>query len=404
MKRDNILHFICNIYIAVWLLYNFHWMGVGILFPFFESISNLLLALNLVISVFFSAIVWTDYRQNTFFRYTNFLLFLFVFYGLFSVLESPRVAVAQGGYIKSGTYMVAALRSFLPLYTFFFFSLKGCVTEKTMKIWFWVYLAQTILIYFASRQLMGLLSSDEMLTNNVGYMFTELFPFVFFFRKSVIIQILIAFSFWALTFISIKRGAILVCSLAAIYMLQNQYKHVSTAKKSIITGIVVAMFFIGTAWVEHLYSSSTVLQHRVEKTLEGNSSGRDHIASFLLDQYFSSDILHLLFGYGADGTLRVIKYAHNDWLELLYNQGIIGFIAYFAFWLTWYKLWRNERRNKTEIAYLLGLLFICSFPKTLFSMWYSMANLFTTMPLGFCIAKIVRRRAVSNNVQNVISI
>lgn len=378
---------ICNLYIVVWLLYNFHWNGVGNFFPLINTLSSLFLAFNLVISIYYTFVVINNFALNSFFRVLLILTLLFVIYGTFSVLQSA--VIVKGGYggtINSGTYMIGALRSFLPIYTFFLFSMQGYITEKTMRVWFWIFLIQIIYTYMAFRISMGLDNMDDMRTNNRGYLFVYLFPYVFLFRKYPYFQYLLIFICLFGALLSLKRGAILITFLATIYFIWNQLNNASVKKKGLAIVIIVSMVVYGSAFIENMYENSTTFQRRFDKTLDGDMSGRDNIASNLLDVYVNSDIINLLFGYGADGTLKSGRYAHNDWLEMLFDQGLLGFTVYFVFWFVFFRLWRKENTKKSEIAFFLGLLFICSFPKTLFSMWYSMANMFITMPLGYCIA------------------
>lgn len=379
---------ICNIYIFLWLLYNFHWNAVGIFFPLINSLSNLFLAFNLVISLYCTYVVLDKYPQNSFFRVVLLIILLFIVYGLFSIVQGSVVYKANtGGTIKSGTYMIGALRTFLPIYAFYLFSKMGYITESTMRVWFWVFLAQTLLIYMLFRITIGADEMDEVRTNNKGYLFVYLFPFLFLFQKHPYIQYILLFVFMLGALFSLKRGAILVTCLATAYFLWNQLKHVSARKKGLALFALFVIVVYGSQLVERMYENNAIVQNRFDKTMDGNMSGRDVIASNLLEIYSRSDIFHIFFGFGADGTLEYGNYAHNDWIEMLFDQGLLGFIVYFAFWFTFYNIWRKEKHKKTDIAFFIGLLFVCSFPKTLFSMWYSMTNMFITMPLGYCLAK-----------------
>lgn len=363
------------------------------LYPVIDRFSNLFLGVNLIISGYCTIIVLTRYARNPFFSKLTILVLLFVVYGLFSILQGSTITkVNTGTSINSGTYMIAALRSFLPIYTYFLFTKLGYVTEKMIKIWFWIFLAQTILLYMSYRIVLGLEDYDEMITNNRGYLFVYLFPFVYFFRKKPLLQYVLAALFLYFALFSLKRGSILITSLAFVFMFWSQTTNASNSKKGFAVIFLVVFVYFGIGVVERMYENSIVFQHRFESTMAGNVSQRDAIAEHLLDIYLCSDMLHLLFGYGADGTLQFGNYAHNDWLEMLFDQGILGFCVFSAFWITFFRIWRNEVRKKTDIAFLLGLIFICNFPKTLFSMWYSVANTFITMPLGYCLAQIYRTK------------
>lgn len=386
---------ICNLYILLWLLYNFHWNNVGTLFPVLDRLSGVFLGVNLVISGYCTIIVLAKYPKRDFFTILNVLILLFVIYGLFSIVQGPYVYKANTGtYIKSGTYMIAALRSFLPIYTFFLFCKLGYITENIIKAWFWIFLAQTLLIYMSYRIVLGLEEEDEMITNNRGYLFVYLFPFIYFFRKKPLIQYVLAAVFLYFTIYSLKRGAILITCLASAYLFWHQMTNVSNSKK--IGAILVFLFlvYLGSGVVERMYENSIVFQHRFENTLEGGTSGRTVIAKNLLDIYTRSDMFHVLFGFGADGTLQFGNYAHNDWLEILFDQGILGLVVFGFFWWILFRIWRNQVQKKTELSILLGFVFVCNFPMTLFSMWYSIANIFITLPLAFSLSGIYKNGKV----------
>lgn len=51
-------------------------------------------------------------------------------------------------------------------------------------------------------------------------------------------------------------------------------------------------------------------------------------------------------------------------------------------------------QKKTELSILLGFVFVCNFPMTLFSMWYSIANIFITLPLAFSLSGIYKNGKV----------
>ena len=373
---------ICNFYIAFWLLYNIHWNSVGEFFPRINALSNLFLAINLVISIYCTIKVLQKFMSIPLLKVTSCLVTLFVIYGVFSLFEGSSPV---RGTIDRGTYLIGALRTFLPIYTFFLFSKMGYITEKSIRIWFWVFLAQTLFIFMLFRDAMGLEEMDEMRTNNRGYLFVYLFPYLFFFREKPIIQYILIALFMIGALFSLKRGAILCTALAVSFFFWIQMAHLSVKRKALVLIIFFVFLVYGTRLVVHMYENSIVFQHRVENTLDGNTSGRDVIADNLLEIYSNSNIFHVIFGFGADGTLHYGNYAHNDWLEMLFDQGLVGFFVYLSFWFIFFSLWRKEVQRKSSIAFFLGLLFICNFPKTLFSMWYSNANMFITMLLGYAL-------------------
>ena len=133
---------------------------------------------------------------------------------------------------------------------------------------------------------------------------------------------------------------------------------------------------------------SAYFQKRLEDSFEGNSSGRDKIYSAMLSFFWNETTpLQFLFGSGANATLRVARvYAHNDWLEIAVNQGLLGLMIYMIYFLIFFKTVLSKRNNSSA-KLALQLVFIICFMKTLFSMSYNDMNIGTTFVLGYCLAQ-----------------
>ena len=353
MSQSKIFN-ICNIYIFIWILYMFHWQNLGSLFPALDSISNLLLAINLAISIYYSFVFWNKYKQVPIFISINILLISMIIYGILSLIGFNLIDtfMHKEADINSGTYLISALRTFLPIYTFYIFTKKGYITEKYISNLVWIFLPLCIFIFFANK---FVLISNETITG-------------------------------------IKRGAILLVSIATLCFLYHQWKQVSLLNKVLLFSFIVLLIFVGITFVEDLADSSSVVQNKIEKTMEGNTSGRDEIVSNLLDVFFSSSVFNLFFGLGADATLFYGLQAHNDWVEILFNQGIIGFFLFSLFWFFVFVIWRYQVIKNSDMAFFLTLWLTCNFLRTFFSMWYSTANIMTTLPFGYFLANICFKR------------
>ena len=294
----------------------------------------------------------------------------------------------SGTAIKSGSYLIGPLRSFLPIYTFYLFAQMGYLNEKIVRMWFPVFLVTSIHFFYYGLYMMRGGSFDELLTNNNGYLFYTLFPYVFLFNRSWI-QYSIAVILSLLTFMSLKRGAILATGICLVYFLYFKLRHF---KRRTIVGaslLIMAFLYFGYRLMVRIYNDSATLQLRFEQTAEGNDSGRSRIKDNLMEIYTTqSSVFDFIFGYGGDATLRYGEnYAHNDWIEMLFNTGLIGLFIYTLLWYHYYKLWRFSKKNL--LAYMiLGMMFLSQFVKSNFSMWYSDLPVFTVMLLGFCLAKV----------------
>lgn len=375
----------------------FHWQNLGSLFPALDSISNLLLAINLAISIYYSFVFWNKYKQVPIFISINILLISMIIYGILSLIGFNLIDtfMHKEADINSGTYLISALRTFLPIYTFYIFTKKGYITEKYISNLVWIFLPLCIFIFFANKFV--LISNDmenlgEMRTNNSAYLFVSFFPLIYFIRSYRLLQFVVIALVLFLTITGIKRGAILLVSIATLCFLYHQWKQVSLLNKVLLFSFIVLLIFVGITFVEDLADSSSVVQNKIEKTMEGNTSGRDEIVSNLLDVFFSSSVFNLFFGLGADATLFYGLQAHNDWVEILFNQGIIGFFLFSLFWFFVFVIWRYQVIKNSDMAFFLTLWLTCNFLRTFFSMWYSTANIMTTLPFGYFLANICFKR------------
>jgi O-antigen ligase len=100
-----------------------------------------------------------------------------------------------------------------------------------------------------------------------------------------------------------------------------------------------------------------------------------------------SNFGQLLFGYGADGSIKEVGiYAHNDWFEMLIDMGLLGVFVYGLFWTVFFIEWRKHKLDKDKLVYyILGGMLIVLLPRTFFSMLYSHLEITAGMLFSYCI-------------------
>lgn len=126
-----------------------------------------------------------------------------------------------------------------------------------------------------------------------------------------------------------------------------------------------------------IYEISEILHGRISDTF---GSGRIRIWKNVLSEISDSPI----FGKGPD-TMQLEKFpsferyypdlgkvmktgidvAHNELLNILYHQGILGLSAYFGFIISILSAWFKNRRNTVVLAF--GISFICYLTQSLFT-------------------------------------
>lgn len=379
----------CDFFLLAWVLYYLQ----GIVYPEGGIISLAILGANLLISAIcmFMVMQWRD--KPIYFKGLNMLMLLFTIYGFMLVLLSPSTLYypISGTSMKSYNYIKSIYLSLLPIYPFYYYTKKGFLTAERLRIWGVIFLASVTLSYIRMQReaLEALIDADET-TNNSGYLFLSCLPLLVLYRKKPLIQFACLAFVIAFIVMGMKRGAIVIGLVCAIYfMLQSIRNSKGKTRISFILlsiGICICAFFFFT----HEMTTSDYMMKRIDDTLAGNSSGRDNLYSFFW-KYFTeqADFIHYLIGRGANGTLEIYyNYAHNDWLEIAVNQGILGVVVYAFYWLCFYKTWKQA--TNIDAKTILALTALIFFAKTMFSMSYADMSYVSTSVLGYALATLNR--------------
>ncbi len=248
----------------------------------------------------------------------------------------------------------------------------------------------TVINYtYTSIQLVNLTGKEEN-TVNTAYNFISLLPIyamAFKYHKKGVMILTVISIFYVI--LGAKRGAI-VCMFASIlYTLYwyNKNVNVSTFKKIVSIFLVSILFILAFYW----YMQNDYLLDRISY-MESNGIGYREIGYSMMFNHWMeySSILIQLFGNGTAQTVNVWgNYGHNDWLELLIDNGLLGVTVYalvfvFAFYFVIKKI-------SDPILHLAAFLCVLIwFLKTCFSMGYT--DLFSgiiTFVLGYCIRKSI---------------
>lgn len=188
-----------------------------------------------------------------------------------------------------------------------------------------------------------------------------------------------------------KRGAIAIGVIVALFFISKTIKYYNKKVKisiyflAILSCIGIVYFFM------YQMAHSDYLAQRIQDTLSGNSSNRDEIYSFFWT-YFTekADIFNYLFGRGANGTLEIYyNYAHNDWLEIAVNQGLLGIIVYAVYWICFYRTWKYATNIQAKT--ILAIVLIIFFAKTMFSMSYTAVSYVSASVFGYALATLNKK-------------
>ena len=379
----------CDWFIIAWVLYYLQ----GVLYATGGAISTGLLGINLLVSIYCAIKIWQMPNHPPYIKGLNLLVMMFSIYGFAHIINNPSVAhyAVSGKSIASYNYIKSIYLSILPVYAFYYFSLKGYLTAERLRWWAVVFCISCVVSYYLNMQqamekLLARGSSREEITNNAGYLFLSLIPiWVVYLRKPLLQYAGLAFCM-AFILMGMKRGAILIGGVVVLYLIWQIIKNARGKQRFIVILLTAVLAVAGVYFVIDLMTSSDYFLQRLEATKEGNSSGRDILYSFFWT-YFTekADAIQYLFGRGANGTLEIYyNYAHNDWLEIAVNQGLLGIIVYAIYWKQLYSTWRQS--TNIEAKSILALVGIIYFAQTFFSMSYGDMTYVSTSVLGYALA------------------
>lgn len=376
----------CDWFIIVWVLYYLQ----GVFYSSGGAISTGLLGINLLVSIYCAIKIWLMPNHPPYIKGLNLLVLIFSIYGFAHIINNPSMVhyAVSGMSMQSYVYIKNIYLSLLPIYAFYYFSLKGYLTAERLRWWAVVFCISCVVSYYSYMQhvLEQLLSSSEEITNNAGYLFLSLIPIWVFFRKKPLLQYAGLAFCMAFILMGMKRGAILIGGVVVLYLIWQIIKNARGKQRIIVILLTAVLAVAGFYFVIDMMTSSDYFIQRLEATKEGNSSGRDSLYSFFWT-YFTekADAIQYLFGRGANGTLEIYEnYAHNDWLEIAVNQGLLGIIVYAVYWKQLYSTWRQS--TNIEAKTILALVGIIYFAKTLFSMSYGDMTYVCTSVLGYALA------------------
>lgn len=328
--------------------------------------SQLALLIIILTSLYFTLRVLTLKIKHPPFIWALFLLIAINIIGY----TFTFINITELGYLD---FLKTILISTSLFYPFYYFSIKKKFLISHLVRLFLVLLLLSIFHFFYQKEqaLSIRIRDSEDLVNNTGYYFVMLLPYVFLFKRKLLsyLSILIIMTF---TIQSAKRGALITSLAGSLVFIYYQLFQQGT--KNLIRNIVLTTVALAsiTLYLYNLFLKNDFLVTRLSKIDEGGS-GRSTIYSNLIENWYGSDnILNFIFGYGFissvnhSGTGNV---AHNDWLEMLINFGLLGFAIYlFVFISLIYSIF-TKKLEKTNQATLICITIIW-FLISLFSMFY----------------------------------
>ena len=281
-----------------------------------------------------------------------FVVILVVYY-LLTFLEIPSSI-----YNNSPRNIIIAIYIFSVVLFFYYGTINQHLTKGLLNLVLLIVLFNGLFeIYFAflyARIKQGV----EVINTSAGYMFVMILPILLYrFKKDNIWMFIITL---ILTMLTGKRGALLIYLVFLLYGFVN----LKWIRKSFKLNWKIVLFLgvIIVGYIFFMETSFESLQYRllnIENTDRGSiGSGRNILWTLFLSKwYFSDSLVNLFFGYGFYATMGFNGFmAHNDFVEFLFDFGLLGLFCYVFVLISYYK---NIKWVKLMNPYLYMLLMFC---------------------------------------------
>lgn len=331
----------------------------------------------ILMSLYYAFYANMKYKLPLYFKALNVLLVMFTIYGVLLLLSGEHLVVKATYYETANTdFLKTIYKSLLPVYPFYVFTKQGLLKESTVKFWFLIFLLLAIRSVYRTKNIA-----------NIGYSFLALLPALVLFYKKPVIQYLGIMICGYYIVLCMKRGPILVGVVCLIWFMVVNMQKVSKKQKWVVGMVSLAVVFAGIWLYRYMMETNALFFYRITQTMEGDSSGRDELYNVFYEHFIHEENpFRFLFGYGADATLKIGEnYAHNDWLEIATNHGVIGIVVYIIYWICFYISWRKNKWHPQAFM-ATGMVFIIYFIVTFFSMSYNSVLRCAAMVLGYYLA------------------
>ncbi|RGM98413.1 O-antigen ligase family protein [Parabacteroides merdae] len=161
---------------------------------------------------------------------------------------------------------------------------------------------------------------------------------------------------------ALKRSGIIIMSISVILLYYSDFfRRKCLHPKSLFAAILViaGIFTVYQYKAESIYDISK----RFEMIKADGGNGRDMIYEDVINRYRSEDLIQQVIGKGFDSVkgkdTTIALSAHNDFLEVLYDFGAIGFFLYVLMHFSLIKWTVLLFRKRSQLAFPMLVSYVC---------------------------------------------
>lgn len=170
---------------------------------------------------------------------------------------------------------------------------------------------------------------------------------------------------------------------------------------------IMLLILMGTIIVFYLENAGRIqILDRFARLGDDGGSGRDVIWSIVLNAYHSSGLVQRLFGHGFQSVYYILRpggfyrFAHNSYIEYLYDYGTVGLILLLVFIIALIVSTIDMVRRKARFAPVMCLLLVISVFLGMFSYFFEESNII--MPVAVAYGVILGMDKKEKNIKDEI--
>lgn len=340
---------------------------------------------TIAFGLFYFVRLLQEFIESRFIKGYEVFFIVMLIYCIFRFLV-PDIHYFNGNPLPPQAVLKDIAYNSLPIFVYYYFAKHGLISRRWLIVMTFMILALSIASYYSNYQRLLLNTLEDgrtEFTNNMGYEFVAIIPFLVLFKKRPIILTALSLVIMYFVISSMKRGAMLLGLLGMGYLLYSNLRSGKMWHRLLVVLTTIAAIAVIIQYIQNLLVESSYFSERLQQTQEGYSSGRDilfaDLTKYLL---YDANLFQLIFGSGLDATVAIAgNLAHNDWLELLVDCGAIGMIIYLNCWLGY---WKDIKKmpHGSDYRLMLVLVGIFMFGKTFISMGFADIQLGSMIAMG----------------------
>ena len=232
--------------------------------------------------------------------------------------------------------------------------------------------------------------------NDAVFVISAYLPFVFALKDRRVLKTILIFMFLILAALSFKRSIILAVLISLFFYiwLMLDKRVVSQYAFYIYLFVILSIGAVVYMALEDIVMMNVF--DRFHSLATDGGSERDFLYRELFTTYVDSNFFHLCFGYGYKSTINyVAKMGHNDFINIMFDFGLMGIILYLSFifkliGLT-IKKYRKRANYRHEYALYISILMFLFVLSSFNNMIYEISIVIPiTFMLGFSYMQLKR--------------